>query len=172
MTLETWLAFAIASSALLIVPGPTITIVVSYALGKGPSSGWVTVPGTVVGDFTAMTLSLAGAGAILAASATLFTALKLCGAAYLIWLGIRLWRADPSAERISGERRNASRHSMFWNCYVVTALNPIKRLSRPAGPGSYRQPGRRQFSDCCGADHRNRPTRINKGSDPCYRSAP
>jgi threonine/homoserine/homoserine lactone efflux protein len=124
MTLETWLAFAIASSALLIVPGPTITIVVSYALGKGPSSGWVTVPGTVVGDFTAMTLSLAGAGAILAASATLFTVLKLCGAAYLIWLGIRLWRADPSAERISGERRNASRHSMFWNCYVVTALNP------------------------------------------------
>ena len=124
MTLEIWIAFAVACTALLLIPGPTITIVVSYALGKGRSSGWATVPGAVLGDFTAMTLSLAGAGAILAASATLFTVLKLLGAAYLIWLGIQLWRADPSAEKISGDRQDATRRSMFWNCYVVTALNP------------------------------------------------
>ena len=95
-----------------------------YALGKGRSSGWATVPGAVLGDFTAMTLSLLGAGAILAASATLFTTLKLFGAAYLIWLGIQLWRASPSAERISGDRQEATQGSMFWSCYVVTALNP------------------------------------------------
>ncbi len=124
MTLEIWIAFAVACTALLLMPGPTITIVVSYALGKGRSSGWATVPGAVLGDFTAMTLSLAGAGAILAASATLFTVLKLLGAAYLIWLGIQLWRADPSAEKISSDRQDATRRSMFWNCYVVTALNP------------------------------------------------
>lgn len=124
MILESWIAFAVASTVLLLVPGPTITIVVSYALGKGRASGFVTVPGAVLGDFTAMTLSLAGAGAILAASATLFTVLKLLGAAYLIWLGIQLWRADPSVEKISGDRQDATQRSMFWNCYVVTALNP------------------------------------------------
>lgn len=124
MTLETWIAFAVACTVLLLVPGPTITIVVSYALGKGRASGFATVPGAVLGDFTAMTLSLAGAGAILAASAALFTVLKLLGAAYLIWLGIQLWRADPSVEKISSDRQDATQRSMFWNSYVVTALNP------------------------------------------------
>ncbi len=124
MTLETWIAFAVACTVLLLVPGPTITIVVSFALGNGRASGFATVPGAVLGDFTAMTLSLAGAGAILAASATLFTVLKLVGAAYLIWLGIQLWRVDPSVEKISGDRHYASQRNMFWNCYVVTALNP------------------------------------------------
>ena len=124
MLLETWIAFAVASTALLIVPGPTITIVVSYALGVGRSSAWSTVSGAVVGDFTAMTLSLLGAGAVLAASAKLFTALKFVGAAYLIWLGVQLWRVEPSAEKVSRSQRSFSGRSMFWNCYVVTALNP------------------------------------------------
>ena len=124
MILETWIAFAVASTALLIVPGPTITIVLSYAIAKGRSSAWATVTGATLGDFTAMTLSLVGAGAILAASATLFTILKLIGAAYLICLGIRLWRADPSIGKATSARQESSTRSMFWNCYVVTALNP------------------------------------------------
>ncbi len=124
MILESWIAFVVASTALLLVPGPTITIVVSYALARGRSSAWATVTGATLGDFTAMTLSLVGAGAVLAASATLFTILKLLGAAYLIWLGVQLWRADPSANRDVAAREAASARSMFWNCYVVTALNP------------------------------------------------
>ncbi len=116
-------AFAVASLALLIIPGPTVLVVVSYALGRGRASGWITVPAVTLGDFTAMTVSLAGAGAVLAASATLFTVLKLAGAAYLVWLGVQLWRADPEAARPEGGLAG-SRGRMFWNCYVVTALNP------------------------------------------------
>lgn len=122
MSLELWIAFVAASIALLAIPGPTVMLVVSYALGRGPRSGWATVPGVTLGDFTAMTVSLLGAGAILAASATLFTALKLVGAAYLIWLGIRLWRAPavmPEARPAQGDDR-----AMFWNSFAVTALNP------------------------------------------------
>ena len=85
MSLEIWISFFIASAALLAIPGPTVMIVVSYALDQGRSSAWATVPGVALGDFTAMTASLLGAGAILAASATLFTALKIAGAVYLIW---------------------------------------------------------------------------------------
>jgi len=98
-------------------------VVVSYALGQGRSSAWATVPGVTLGDFTAMTISLLGAGAILAASATLFTVLKLVGAGYLIWLGIQLWRADPSL-RFSRARAGADGRRMFLNAFVVTALNP------------------------------------------------
>ncbi len=124
MLLETWIAFAVASTALLIVPGPTVMIVVSYALSRGRPSAWATVPGAVLADFTAMTMSLIGAGAILAASAALFTVLKLLGAVYLIWLGNQLWQASPSVKKISGARQESSKRSMFWNCYIVTALNP------------------------------------------------
>ena len=125
MALEIWLAFAVASLILLAIPGPTVMLAVSYALGRGRASAWATVPGVALGDFTAMTASLLGAGAILAASASLFTALKLAGAAYLIWLGIQLWRAKPSLDRLQGGKYSeSSTWRMFWNCYVVTALNP------------------------------------------------
>lgn len=123
MSIELWIAFALASAALLAVPGPTVMLVISYALGRGRATAWATVPGVTLGDFTAMTLSLLGAGAVIAASATLFTVLKLAGALYLIWLGIQLWRADPA---LTETRRAAPAgpKRMFWNAYVVTALNP------------------------------------------------
>lgn len=125
MSLEIWIAFALASAVLLAIPGPTVMLVVSYALGRGRASAWATVPGVALGDFTAMTISLAGAGAVLAASATLFTVLKLCGAAYLVWLGIGLWRAAPERLAIEkGARAPAGQWRIFWNAYVVTALNP------------------------------------------------
>ena len=124
MSLELWIAFTLASAALLAVPGPTVLLVVSYALGRGRGSALATVPGVALGDFTAMTVSLAGAGAILAASTTLFTVLKLAGAVYLVWLGIQLWRAGASMDAITAPRARADRSRMFWNAYVVTALNP------------------------------------------------
>jgi threonine/homoserine/homoserine lactone efflux protein len=125
MPLEIWITFAIATSVLLIIPGPTVMLVVSYALGRGRESAWATVPGVSLGDLTAMTVSLAGAGAVLAASSTLFTVLKLCGAAYLLWLGVGLWRAEPKAPVIErAEDAPRDRGRMFWHAYVVTALNP------------------------------------------------
>jgi len=124
MSLELWITFAVASAALLAVPGPTVLLVVSYALGRGKRSGWATVPGVTLGDFTAMTASLLGAGAVLAASATLFTVLKLAGAAYLIWLGVKLWRAEPRLDDLQDTAGAKSQVEMFWNAYVVTALNP------------------------------------------------
>ncbi len=106
------------------IPGPTVTLVVSHALAGGRRTGVATVPGVALGDFTAMTISLLGAGAVLATSATLFTALKLVGAVYLMWLGVRLWRADPAADAFAGRARPAGRGAMFWHAYMVTALNP------------------------------------------------
>ena len=92
MTFETWLAFAAASAILVLIPGPTVLLVVSYALGQGWRTALPMAVGVALGDFTAMAFSMLGVGALLATSATVFTTLKWIGAAYLVWLGIKLAR--------------------------------------------------------------------------------
>jgi threonine/homoserine/homoserine lactone efflux protein len=123
MSLEPWLAFTAATIVLLMIPGPTILIVVSYALGQGWRSALPISIGVALGDFTAMTLSMLGIGALLSASASVFTALKLAGAAYLIYLGIKLWRAGG---RLHVEPKNdtATPGKMLGHAWLVTALNP------------------------------------------------
>jgi threonine/homoserine/homoserine lactone efflux protein len=123
MTFESWAAFTAASTVLLIIPGPTVLLVVSYALGQGWRTALPMAVGVALGDFTAMTLSMVGLGALLAASATLFTLLKWVGAAYLIYLGVRLWRAGGALE--AAPRTDAvSAGRMLGHAWLVTALNP------------------------------------------------
>lgn len=125
MTLETWLAFSAASFVLLAVPGPTILLVVAYALGHGRAAASATVIGVALGDLTAMTASMLGLGALLATSATLFTALKWIGGAYLVWLGIQLWRAPVTvAPEAEPDAPRAPALRIALHTYAVTALNP------------------------------------------------
>ena len=123
MLFHTWLLFVAASSVLLVIPGPTVLLVVSYALGQGWRVALPMAAGVALGDFTAMTLSLAGVGALLAASATIFTVLKWIGAAYLVWLGIKLWRAG---DRLDARPRTDAvpPARMLGHAWLVTALNP------------------------------------------------
>jgi threonine/homoserine/homoserine lactone efflux protein len=124
MSFEHWLAFSAASAILLAIPGPTILLVISYALGHGRKVAFATVAGVTLGDFTAMTASMLGLGALLAASAMVFTVLKWVGAAYLVYLGIKLWRAPVAeeGEPVAPPRERPGR--IFAHTYVVTALNP------------------------------------------------
>ena len=69
MTFETWIAFAAASAVLLIIPGPTILLVVSYALGQGWRTALPMSVGVALGDFTAMTASMLGLGVLMSTSA-------------------------------------------------------------------------------------------------------
>ncbi|RWR32091.1 LysE family translocator [Sinirhodobacter populi] len=124
MSFEQWLAFAAASAVLLAIPGPTILLVISYALGHGRRAAGATVGGVALGDFTAMTASMLGLGALLATSATLFTALKWIGAAYLIWLGVKLWRAPVRVGADAGAVPQERPVRIFLHAYIVTALNP------------------------------------------------
>jgi threonine/homoserine/homoserine lactone efflux protein len=123
MPLELYLAYVAAAAIVLVIPGPTITLVIGYALAEGRRSAWATVAGVTLGDLTAVTLSLAGLGALLAASAALFTAVKWAGAAYLVYLGIRLWRTDPAPGKVEGLKPSSPRR-MLAHAWAVTSLNP------------------------------------------------
>lgn len=124
MTFELWLTFVAASFALLLIPGPTVLLVLSYALSKGRSVAVASAAGVALGDLVAMSASLAGLGALVLASATLFTALKWVGAAYLIWLGFKLIRSAPSEGLSVPAADNITASRVFGHTAAVTALNP------------------------------------------------
>jgi len=125
---ETFAAFVLASIIVLVIPGPTIVMVITQALAHGRKIALASVLGVGLGDLLATSLSLAGAGALLAASGTAFQALKFLGAAYLIYIGIKMWRAPVVLPDIGIEdgRADASTLplSIFRDSFLVTALNP------------------------------------------------
>ena len=123
MSFESWAAFAAATAILLMIPGPTILLVVSYALGQGWRTAFPMAVGVALGDFTAMTLSVLGLGALLATSATIFTLLKWAGAAYLVWLGVKLFRAGGTLDARPREDATSAPR-MLAHAWLVTALNP------------------------------------------------
>lgn len=125
MDFHIWLAFVAASTALLLVPGPTVLLVLSYAISQGRRVAVATVAGVALGDLVAMSASLAGLGALVLTSATLFTALKWVGAVYLAYLGIKLFRSASTAQLGNVERvPRTSAASVFAHAAAVTALNP------------------------------------------------
>lgn len=124
MTYETWIAFALACAIVVLVHGPNIALTVNYAIKDGKRSGLATVPGIVLGAFVAMSLSLLGAGALLATSTLLFTFLKLAGAIYLIWLAYSLWTATVEAISVGSSSDAKPLKSLFWQFFLINVLNP------------------------------------------------
>ena len=126
VSIEHYLAFVAASLILLVIPGPTIIMVISQALAHGRRVALASVAGVGLGDLIATSLSLAGAGALLATSGTLFSVLKLIGAAYLIWIGFKMWRTPVTIPDVSVEANAPAVRPMtiFRDSFLVTALNP------------------------------------------------
>ncbi len=143
MPLDLWLTFVAAATALLLIPGPTVLLVLSYALSKGRSVALASAGGVALGDLIAMSASLAGLGALVLASATLFTLLKWVGAAYLVWLGWRLLRSAPTEGLALPTESAVTPGRVFGHAAAVTALNPksiaffiafVPQFIRPEAP--------------------------------------
>ncbi|MBL4627452.1 MAG: LysE family translocator [Roseicyclus sp.] len=124
MALDTWLTFVAASTLLLLIPGPTILLVLSYGISQGRRVAVSTAAGVAVGDLIAMTASLAGLGALVLASATLFIALKWIGAAYLLYLGTTMILSARTAELALPQTDSITARRTFTHAATVTALNP------------------------------------------------
>ena len=124
MSLELFLPFLFATVILLATPGPTILLVVSYALAQGRGVALAVVAGVILGDLLAMSATLLGLGVILTTSATLFTAMKWAGAAYLAWMGWRMIRSAGTATADLAQVAGKSRSTAFRDSALVTLLNP------------------------------------------------
>ena len=125
------LAFSAASLALLVIPGPTIIMVVAQALAHGRRVALASVAGVALGDLLAASLSLVGVGTILAASATAFTVIKWAGAAYLVWIGVKMVdtpdpaNSSPTAFGVSSATINEPESPPALMLVVNTC--PVKR---------------------------------------------
>jgi len=102
-TSSQWLAFLLASILFIQVPGPSLLFTIGRALTVGRREALLSVVGNALGLIVQVAFVALGLGAIVAASATAYTALKLVGAAYVVWLGVQ-------AVRHRGEARAALEH--------------------------------------------------------------
>ena len=122
MTIEIYLSFIVAALILCFTPGPTVFFVIGQALRHGNQSVLPLIAGTLCGDALAMSVSFAGLGAVLATSALLFNLLKWVGAIYLIYLGVKSWRAKLNETLENSQPQEEG--SIFRQAVLVTALNP------------------------------------------------
>ena len=124
MPLENWLAYTFVTATFLLIPGPTILLVISYSLIRGRKAVFALLLGVGLGDIVAMILSFIGVGLLLQTVEIAFQFLKWIGAAYLIWLGIRMWRSASESMELSAKTDNKVWHAIMANAFVITALNP------------------------------------------------
>ncbi|MGH6627085.1 MAG: LysE family translocator [Burkholderiaceae bacterium] len=126
MTLTIYLLYLAAVALLILTPGPTMLMCMTTAVSHGPRRALSSVAGSVSAVLGVMLLSAMGLGALLAASEAAFTALKLVGAAYLIWLGIKTFRCEAAVLPVDAAPANgaAPRKSFFLQGFLVGASNP------------------------------------------------
>jgi homoserine/homoserine lactone efflux protein len=125
MTWSLWLAFFAASWAISLSPGPGAVAVMTATLNHGLARGYFATFGLVLGFWTQLAIVGLGLGALMAASTVAFAVVKWMGVAYLVFLGVRQWRAAPmtlpSADR---PILPASRRRIVAEAWLINAVNP------------------------------------------------
>lgn len=97
MTISNWLVFCGVALLTTFTPGPAVLLAISNSVARGPRRALIGSLGNALGLFVVSGTALAGLGIVLATSASAFTLLKLAGAGYLIYLGVRQWRNTANA---------------------------------------------------------------------------
>jgi threonine/homoserine/homoserine lactone efflux protein len=116
------IAFAIASLALLVIPGPAVLYVINRSISDGRSTALAAVAGLEIGNFMHVVAATVGLSAVIAASATAFGVVKWIGAGYLIYIGLRTLSRKPAS--FSREQKSLSRRKSFTQGIVVNTFNP------------------------------------------------
>src|SRR5688500_1389571 len=132
--LSTFALFAAAAVVLLVTPGPAVMFIVARTIEHGRSAGWASVAGLGLGTLVHIAAAALGVSAILATSAVAFSAVKLAGAGYLIYLGLRTILARESRPSTVAPRPAALRAEpaslthLLRQAAIVNLLNPKTAL--------------------------------------------
>ena len=122
MSFDSYLAFCLASIALAVAPGPTVTVIIANALRYGTRAGLMNVLGTQAGVVIWLVIASLGLTAMIAVIGAWFDVLRYAGAAYLIWLGVKLLRSN--GDLAVAVDRARPRGSFFLQGFVVIMSNP------------------------------------------------
>ncbi|MEZ1319346.1 LysE family translocator [Pseudomonas fluorescens] len=123
MPFEIWLLYLVTCCGISVVPGPNALLVLTHGALHGRRKTLFTITGGVLGFALVLSLCALGLGALIQASATWFTALKVVGGLYLIWLGFGLWRAAPvSLDTVDTTSQRS--WSLFRQGLVSAVSNP------------------------------------------------
>ena len=128
MTLARYGAFAVTALVVLLIPGPAVLYVAGRGIDQGRRAGVLSGLGLGVGNLVQVAAAVAGLSAIIAASAVAFSAVKYAGAAYLIYLGIRRWRAGDLVFDLDRAPDPVPLRRVFLEGVVVNVLNPKTAL--------------------------------------------
>jgi threonine/homoserine/homoserine lactone efflux protein len=125
MNFELWIAFIIATAIVTSLPGPTMLLVMGHAMVSGSKKTLITICGVILADCVLLCFALLGVGAVLYSSAVAFNVMKWLGVLYLIYIGVKQWRAkavvlEDGAATVQGE----SSKRMFLQGFLTTLLNP------------------------------------------------
>jgi homoserine/homoserine lactone efflux protein len=112
MSLSTYLAYVLACIVVVVVPGPTVTVIIANSLRNGSRAGFLNVAGTQAGLAMMLAVLALGLQVVVESLGHVFEWVKLAGAAYLIWLGIKLLRSDGSLGE--ADQQAKSGNSFFW----------------------------------------------------------
>lgn len=124
MTLTAWLLYVAAVLVLTVTPGPSVLMCISTSVNLGPRKALVASLGSTTAIVGIMALSALGLGTALAASESLFTALKWLGAAYLAYLGIKSLLSSATDIAISGGVDSSTNRRVYSEGFLVGASNP------------------------------------------------
>lgn len=127
MTMQTWWLFVVTVFFISATPGPNMMHALSRSVQVGFRRSLAAMAGCISALFLALVLSMVGIGAVLAATPRLFDVIRYAGAAYLVYLGIKAWRAGDAAETGNENSRpetRASGWSLYRNGFLVGISNP------------------------------------------------
>jgi threonine/homoserine/homoserine lactone efflux protein len=121
-SIESLLAFGIASLALLVIPGPAVLYIINRSVADGRNVALTAVAGLEIGNFMHVIAATVGLSAVIATSAAAFSVVKWIGAGYLIYIGIRTLATKPQA--VNQLNDPMSRRRAFTQGIVVNTFNP------------------------------------------------
>jgi len=122
MSIELYLAYVLACIVVVIVPGPTVTLIVANSMRYGTRAGMLNIVGTQLGLATMIGLVVVGLASLIATMEWWFDWVRLAGAAYLIWLGIGLLRSRGTFDR--ADAVPPTRNGFFLQGFLVVMSNP------------------------------------------------
>ena len=124
MNLHLFLAYCLAVAILVLMPGPIVTLVVANSLSHGSRSGLATVAGASIGNAILLGATAVGLVAFFALLSEIFEVVRWAGASYLIWLGVKAWRAHGGQGLAIVPAAKRSTRAVFLQGFVIAITNP------------------------------------------------